>query len=254
MALIPPSQRAGGYTLPEGITSSDLSPADRAYISGSAGPVSYATGSPAGGQGSFLYDPVADINVMANKSATQALTLGETSLAGLGTTALAALSGLGISIPEPITTALGLFGIGYAGAQALGLGEGGGILGNNLLGGDTIYVGGIPLGGPGLAEPPASMIEKEWETVQGGTKCHFWLVRMPDSKRRRVYMYNFSTQRYKYWTIRKPSVAYIGKKMPSHKMIVRLRKNLSKQSADARTILKITSPTSLKNAGRRRRR
>jgi len=148
--------------------------------------------------------------------------------------------------------------------EAIGGGEGEGLFGLDLLGGDTkggttqmetgSYVDSIPLSGPGLAEPPAAWIEKEWTITAGGTKCQYYLVRMPTGGKR-IAMYNFNTKSWKSWRVRKSSnVAYIGKKLPSHRMLTRLRRNLGKHSSDARTILKITSPSSLATSRRRRRR
>lgn len=62
------------------------------------------------------------------------------------------------------------------------------------------------------------------------------------------------TDRYGYERVmRVPSIAHIGKNMPSHKQITRLRRNLKRHTADAKTILQITSPQSLKRGGRRMR-
>ncbi len=60
-----------------------------------------------------------------------------------------------------------LFGygaVGYGAAQVLGLGEGGGVGGVNILGGQEGMIPGsmVPLGGPGLPEPPGYMIAKQW--------------------------------------------------------------------------------------------
>lgn len=162
------------------------------------------------------------------------LTTQEPATAGFGLEAIiAALSAIGIAIPEPITTALGIAGLTYAGAQALGLGEGGGIGGINLLGGDTTTIPGtdIILQGPGLAEPYPSMIVKEWNA----NGSQFYLL--TDG---RIAVYSKRTKRWKAY--RPPKLAVIGKNMPSHKMITRLRRNLKRHKDDARTILKLTDP------------
>lgn len=173
-----------------------------------------------------------------------ALALGGDLFGGL----LGGLSGLFPDLAGVAGIAGGVYGI----LQALGLGEGGGLFGNNLLGGDTTYVDGIPLGGPGLAEPPAAYVQKEWHVKYDWGTLQYYLVKMPGQSRK-IALYNTATKRWKVWTWRKPSLAVIGKNMPSHKMIVRLRRNLGKQASDARTILKLTSPKSLRTARRRRR-
>lgn len=57
------------------------------------------------------------------------------------------------------------------------------------------------------------------------------------------YIDKYGNERY----MRTPSIAHIGKNMPSHKMLTRLRRNLKKHADDARTILKIVNPRSLRN-------
>jgi hypothetical protein len=175
---------------------------------------------------------------------------------------IAGLGGGGIL--GTIGSILGAGATVYGVLEALGLGEGEGLFGLDILGGGSSampdnemityaggsYVDSIPLSGPGLAEPPAAWIEKEWTTNQGGTKCQFYLVRMPTG-RKRIAMYNFRTNGWKSWAVHKSTAAYIGKKLPSHKMLTRLRRNLKKHSSDARTILKITSPSSLATSRRR---
>lgn len=179
---------------------------------------------------------------------TAMTTVGTSALSAVGSM-LPALAGVG----GTIGTIAGIAGAGYGALQALGLGEGGGLFGNNLLGGDTSYINGIPLGGPGLAEPPAEMVEKEWHVNYDGFKLQYYLVRMP-SGGRKIAMYNSKTGKWKAWSWRTPRLAVIGKNMPSHKMIVRLRKNLSKHRADAETLLKLTSPQYAAYKTRKRRR
>jgi len=234
---------------------SELKTADAEYIAGAAGPVTMFGG------GEVITD-------LSRPEGQQVLSLAEQALPGIGgggaiqglLGALGISGGLAGTIGTVASIGMGLYGAW----QALGGGEGEGLFGLDILGGGTPgtggnmttglgnYVDGVPLGGPGLAEPPAAWIEKEWTTVQGGTKCQYYLVRTPTGPRR-VVMYNFRTKRYKSWPIRKSSAAYIGKKLPSHKMIVRLRRNLGKHTADAKTILKITSPGSLATSSSHRR-
>ena len=105
-------------------------------------------------------------------------------------------------------------------------------------------VGSIPLGGPGLAEPPAQWVVKEWhrriDSRDGDFTLQYYLVK-PPGRAYRILMYNTRTRAWKSWGMPRPAV--IGKNMPSHKMLTRLRRNLSKHGADAKTILKITNPT-----------
>ena len=84
------------------------------------------------------------------------------------------MGGAGKLLAPIAATAIGA-GAAWLGAQALGLGEGGGIGGLNLLGGDVGVIPGtmIPLGGPGLPEPPAHMVAKEWST---GTAQFYMLI------------------------------------------------------------------------------
>lgn len=163
----------------------------------------------------------------------------------------AALTAVAGAVPA-LAGVAGVAGAVYGGLQALGLGEGEGLFGLDVLGGDTQYVGGVPLGGPGLAEPPAEYLLKEWHVNYDWGRLQYYLVKMPGQSRK-IFMYNTKTKRWKWWVWRTPHLAVIGKNMPSHKMITRLRRNLSRHTADARSILKITSPRSLKQARRRRR-
>lgn len=161
------------------------------------------------------------------------------------------LSALGIAIPEPITTALGIAGLGYLGLQALGLGEGGGIGGNNLLGGDVSTIPGtdIKLGGPGLAEPGPGTgwaLLKEWHVNYSWGRLQYYLIQKIGSKgkntNRYIALYNTRTREWKAWRFKPPQLAVIGKNMPRHQMLTRLRRNLSRHKADARTVLKFADP------------
>lgn len=155
----------------------------------------------------------------------------------------AAAGALGLSLPGWLLTALGIAGAGYGAYQALGGGEGEGLFGLNILGGDETYRGGIPFGGPGLAEPPAQYVLKEWHVNYNWGTLQYYLVQMPGSKTRKIALYNTRTKKWKVWTWRQPHLAVIGKNMPSHKQLTRLKRNLSRHAADATTILKITRPT-----------
>lgn len=157
-----------------------------------------------------------------------------------------------LGLPVWLATLLAA-GAGYLGYQALGGGEGAGLFGLDILGGPagTVggngarvngageVVGGVPLVGPFAAEPAAQYVEKEWRLNLGGNVCNFYLVRT--ARGYKVLMRNGRTGKYKWWTLPRPAV--IGKNMPSHKMLTRLRRNLKKHAADARTIIQVASPT-----------
>ncbi len=164
--------------------------------------------------------------------------------AGLGLAAVPAIAGaLGVSLPGWILGALGVAGAGYAGYQALGGGEGGGLFGLNILGGDEFTRGGLEFGGPGLPEPLAPYTE--W---RAGNKQFYHVPQYTSTGKSagaKIAMYDRDTKKWKVWRLPKPHLAVIGKNMPRHQMIVRLRKNLSRHTADAKTILKLTSPKSL---------
>lgn len=167
------------------------------------------------------------------------LGIGESGAAGAGVEGAAMVPAAGAGLAGTLGTVLGAAGAAYGLYQALGGGEGGGLFGLNILGGDILNVGGVTLSGPGVPEPSPSITEAHWKDRLGR---HYYRVRV--NGRRKTLTYDPSSNRW--WVIKKPYLAVIGKNMPRHKTIVRLRKLLSKQSADARTILRITSPTSLK--------
>jgi len=152
----------------------------------------------------------------------------------------------------PLVPAIGgLAGLagGIAGLlQAFGIGEGGGLFGLNILGGDTLTMDGIELGGPGVPEPSPAITQAHWKDKLGR---HYYRVYSNIGKTRtKTLCYDPMSK--KWWVIKRPYLAVIGKNMPRHQQIVRLRKNLRRHSADARTILKITSPTSLRVKRQRR--
>lgn len=172
---------------------------------------------------------------------------------------LAQLGGVG----GAIGTIGGIAATAYGIYEALGGGEGEGLFGLDILGGNgngsvsapgSNYLGPVPLSGPGLAEPPAQWVLKEWHVnyTNPSFKLQYYLVQIP-SGRRYIYLWNSRTGQWKYWPWRKPSLAVIGKNMPTHKMLTRLRRNLKKHTADAKSLLKLTSPNTLKPPKRRRR-
>lgn len=171
--------------------------------------------------------------------------------AGLGAVgipaALAAVAPALAAVPVVggvLAGAAGLAAAGYGAYQALGGGEGGGLFGLNILGGDDMVLAGVPFGGPGLPEPKVPY--KEWHITINGTTIQFY--RVSTARGTRMFAYNTRTKVWKTWIPQK--MAVIGKNLPSHRNLVRLRKNLRRHSADARTILKLTSPKSLREARR----
>ncbi|MCK5644776.1 MAG: hypothetical protein KAJ19_28510 [Gammaproteobacteria bacterium] len=161
-------------------------------------------------------------------------------LPGVG--ALAPIAGAaGIAMPAWLTAVLAAGAAGYAGYQALGGGEGGGLFGLNVLGGDEFQMGGLEFGGPGLPEPTAPYTE--WRA--GNKQFYYIRVDSPTTGkflRAKVAMYNRDTGKWKVWTLPKPHLAVIGKNAPSHRMLTRLRHNLRRHTADAKTILQVSSP------------
>lgn len=164
----------------------------------------------------------------------------------------AALSAVGISAPAWLLAALGVAGAGYGIYQALGGGEGGGLFGNNLLGGDVSTIPGSPIeiGGPGLAEPGPGTgwnLIREWHVNYDWGTLQYYLVQKMGSRSRLsnrwIAMYNTRTKMWKAWRWVPPKLAVIGKNLPRHQMLTRLRANLSRHKADARTILKYADPT-----------
>ena len=164
----------------------------------------------------------------------------------------AVIPAVGAALPAVLPALAGIAGVAAAGwsiAQLLGFGQGGGLFGNNLLGGDEFTQGGLEFGGPGLAEPLAPYTE--W---QAGNKQFYHIPQYTSTGKSagaKIAMYNKDTKKWKVWRLPKPHLAVIGKNMPRHQMIVRLRKNLMRHTADAKTILKLTNPGALATAQHR---
>lgn len=110
---------------------------------------------------------------------------------------------------------------------------------------------GVPFGGPGLKEPGGKYLLKEWkirmDSKEGDFNLQFYLT-INDRGTKRIFMYNQRTKGWKTWPM--PRLAVIGKNMPSHQMITRLRRNLKRHTDDAVTILKLTSPGKLESTRR----
>jgi len=141
----------------------------------------------------------------------------------------------------------------YITGAAAGLGLGG-LFGDGAQPTGEIVPGtqyGVPFGGPGLKEPGGKYLLKEWhirmDSKEGDFNLQFYLT-INDRGTKRIFMYNQRTKAWKTWPM--PRLAVIGKNMPSHQMITRLRRNLKRHTADAVTILKLTSPGKLESTRR----
>ena len=157
----------------------------------------------------------------------------------------AAAGALGLATPAWLTAILGAGAAAVGGAQALGYGEGGGIFGVNLFGGDEFTMGGVEFGGPGLPEPTQPYTE--WHS---GNKQFYHMSQYTAAGKyagAKVAMYNKDTGKWKVWNLPKPHLAVIGKNMPRHQMLTRLRRNLKRHTSDAKTILKLTQPSALES-------
>jgi len=110
---------------------------------------------------------------------------------------------------------------------------------------------GVPFGGPGLAEPGGKYLLKEWkirvDSKDGDFNLQYYLT-INDRGTKRIFMYNQRTKAWKSWPM--PRLAVIGKNMPRHQMLTRLRRNLKRHSADAVTILKLVAPGKLESTKR----
>lgn len=162
------------------------------------------------------------------------------------------ITGLGVAgmvIPEPITT---IVGAGLAGAGVVGLLTGGG-----EGAGEGVSALPVPIGGPGLAEPGKPHLIKEWHISYPKGRAQYYLVQRfsPGGRRSRyIMMYKTWDKTWTWWPMPRPTLAVIGKNMPSHKMLTRLKRNLARHGADARTILKIVSPATFARQGPFKRR
>lgn len=135
----------------------------------------------------------------------------------------------------------------WVGGAVAGIGLGGLFGGDEVPGAELSPTGGmpVPIGGPGLAEPGAPYLIKEWHVTYPKGRIQYYLVQrasLSGAIQRYIMAYKTWDKTWKWWRWRSPSLAVIGKNMPSHKMITRLRRNLQKHSADAKTILKLTQP------------
>lgn len=160
-------------------------------------------------------------------------------LAGaLGGGAAQGAAAAGATVPEAALLGAAGAGTGYALERLFG--EGGD---ENAIGEPWWFEG------PGLYEPPAEVLVKEWkrriDSKDGDYNLQYYLVKRP-GRQYEIYMYSQRTRMWKHWYMPKPAV--IGKNMPSHKMLTRLRRNLKRHKDDAKTILKLTDPTFMAKA------
>lgn len=120
-----------------------------------------------------------------------------------------------------------------------------------IVPGDSAY--GVPFSGPGLKEPGGQYLLKEWhqriDSPDGDYDLQYYLT-VNGRGQKRVFMYSQRTKAWKTWPIRPNAIAYISKKLPNHRMLTRLRRNLKRHQADAVTILKLVSPNKLESTRR----
>ena len=176
----------------------------------------------------------------------------QASQAGYG--ALAAIPAL-MKIGSKVAPFLGA---AFAGASVAG------IFGDEGAPGTEIQPSGgtpAPLQGPGLKEPGSPYLLKEWHVSYPKGRIQYYLVQrmsLNGAVSKYIMMYKTWDKTWKWWKWRAPHLAVIGKNMPSHKMITRLRRNLKRHKDDARTITQLTDPVGYakglgyKKAGRRR--
>ncbi len=163
------------------------------------------------------------------------------------------------AVSEGGVTEAGLFGLigpavalaskvwPWVGGAIAGLGLGGMFGGDEAPGTELSPTGGMPapLGGPGLKEPGSPYLIKEWHVTYPKGRIQYYLVQrmgLNGAISRYIMMYKTWDKTWKWWRWRAPHLAVIGKNMPSHKMITRLRRNLKRHKADARTITQLTDP------------
>jgi len=163
----------------------------------------------------------------------------ETPLAlGVGVGAGAGIVGFG-------ATALGAAAGSYAALQ----GQNQALTGGEIVPGNGAY--GVPFEGPGLKEPGGKYLLKEWhirvDSKDGDFDLQYYLT-INDRGTKRIFMYNQRTKAWKSWPM--PRLAVIGKNLPRHQMLTRLRRNLKRHQADAVTILKLVAPNKLESTRR----
>ncbi len=151
---------------------------------------------------------------MANGNGTAQLTAGADPGTSLATTGAKALTATGI------TAALAALGLPAALAGLIGAG-GGYLLGQAVGGGGAATtVGGIPVGGPGVAEPPANMVAKQWVILtHSNTKGNYYIYffKLIDG---RIMCYNPGTG----WKIWRPKKMIVLSPDPRMSMIRKLDK------------------------------
>ena len=128
------------------------------------------------------------------------------------------MAGFGLfDIASAVETIWGLFdtaGDVYSAGQGLLQGEGDVSNGVDLYGHEGIVMNGgaVPVGGPGVPEPPSQMVARQWKTKAfSKTAGEYWVhfFRLVDG---RMMCYNAAKREWKMWRPRKPlAVLYRGK-------------------------------------------
>jgi len=95
--------------------------------------------------------------------------------------------------------------------------------------------GGVPVGGPGVPEPPSQMVAKQWKTKAfSNTVGEYWVYffRLVDG---RMMCYNAAKRTWKMWRPKKPIVLYKGsitlsQAVRTQRMLDRLWKTVAKRT------------------------
>jgi len=95
--------------------------------------------------------------------------------------------------------------------------------------------GGVPVGGPGVPEPPAAMVAKQWKIKAfSKTVGEYWVYffRLIDG---RIMCWNAAKKTWKMWRPKKPIVLYRGKvtlsqAVKAQRMLDRLWKTVAKRT------------------------
>lgn len=152
--------------------------------------------------------------------------------AGVVTTAVKLLPALGNILPPALMALLG------GGALAAGAGALAGAVGGGGLFGSTgaMMVDGVPLGGPGVAEPPQAMVRKAWKVMVHANRgvlgaltgasnwwIYYWLLH--DG---RVLMWDAGNNRAKIWRPRKHIVISSNPRLSNIRKLDRTYKKVQK--------------------------
>lgn len=205
-----------------------VSPGGTAISSSTPSPAALATINPYAG------NAMSEQNIVAAWQGAGLLPGGN----GVGAGAFPAAAMAALPIGGPWATILGLAAAAFGAYQMLGGGEGGGLFGTNILGGDNTVVSGVPLTGPGLPEPPNYMVAKQWKA----NGAQFYLL--IDG---RIAVYSKSKKR---WKVYRPAKNLVISRNPK---VNSLLKASSKIDALMRALARKAGMKVSKSPARRRR-